>query len=352
MIVMRFLYIFIITLFLQSYTSLLADSQSDKYTYLQKEYNKALAQVDKGFEQQLVQLKVDQVAQAKAISQNYRDEGNISYHLEAKNYAEFLENNEMERMNWDRVQNAQLKEFHEKMMQSVPELNEATQEQKYMVMTRMVSILEKMIQENASNPTFTQTLKSDLEQIQNDPVYTRMQSQAEQLQDDRRTAQTRRAAATPIPLPTALPLNNTPRIDLDVFRKNTNKNMTQFYPVMLKIQLRSKEMRTVYENLSVQIWYIGRIEDSGKDFIINRIERINVKELKLGQLVELETDIVRETPLNLRRDKMTYEFYGYVVAAKDSKGNLLGYKSYPSRFEPEERAEKVMSLKEGGIISL
>ncbi|MDF3127910.1 hypothetical protein P0Y35_01745 [Kiritimatiellaeota bacterium B1221] len=348
---MRFLCIFFFTVCSLGILPLWAASQNDQYTYLQKEYRKALTKVDKGFEQQLIQLKKDQVAQAKAISQNYRDEGNISYHLEAKNYARYLEDNEIERMDWDRVQNAQLKEFHQQMLQRTPQLYKETEQQKYLVMNRMATLLEKMIQENASDPAFTQILKADLAQIQNDPNYIRMQNQAEQQQEARDAARSRRAAATPIPLPTALPFNDNPRIELDVFRKKTDRNIIQFHPIMLKIQLRSKEMRREYENISVQVWFIDRIRDSRKDFIINRVEKLNIKELGLGQVAEVETDIVRETPF-VGRQQINREFYGYVVVAKDSKGKTLAYKAYPSRFEAEDRAEKVMAQNEGGIISL
>ena len=306
----------------------------EEYVLLLKEYQKALNQVKQAEKDEFMLLKKQQIAQAEKISLHYREEGNIGFHLVAKNYANDLKTSPQEELDLERVQNPELIKLHQNMITSQRGIENRARYNEFLMMDKMVRFLQSRISQNAANLNFTAILENDLKRIQSDPVFTQGKIQALNMQ----AAQEMRAKQIAYSTPTPSPINVAPRIELDVFHKDNLES------VHLTIQLRSKEMRHEYTNLKAQAWIVFRDKDSGKTFHIDSITNVEIGELGLGQKVEKEITISKRLK--------GFEYFGYVVAIKDGEGKHLEFKGFPNRFGPKERAEKIMSLRTGETFSL
>jgi hypothetical protein len=339
---MKFIKILLFHCIILGIHTLASDVPAEKYSLLKNEYQKAVTQLEKEQIQMLAMIKSQQIQQANRISQQYRDEGNIGFHLEAKNYADFLMKDQLELMNWDQIQNADLKLLNERMLESQTLLESRMRLKKHLMMTRMENLLEGLLRNNDGNSVLDQSLQADLEKLRSDPEFMQTKLMLEAKEQARLFQETSITQTTSQPTPTPSPVHTKPMLDLDVFRKNTG----------LKVQIRSKEMRRIYKNMSVDVWFIDRYNDSSKNFVISGFQTLDIPELALGQKVELETSLGRDPTDMYQRTAAGSEFFGYVVGVRDSDGKLLTFKSFPSRFEALERVEKVMSLKTGASFSL
>jgi|GEM_PF-1180331 len=334
------------------------------YKRLWKGYRQALAKNQETYAEQRAEMNRKYFAALEAMEKEFRDAGNLSYMLAAKNTLRFAKQGDplaAPKTDVDRVVS-----LYQAFRAAHGSLNRQENEGRYRIMKVMLEHLDSFIEESVKNDKIelAELAKAETGNIRNDPDFMAAQ-QAEDMREQELERARNNAESTRPVFPTPTPVPAGPRgmarleqalLEVDLTKKNLARHDQQgdfddqVQNICFIVSIQSRELVKNYEDLRIKVWGVGRDVNSRHSYKMLLQETLKLDSLPRGRSAELETRTVENKFDDSQYAKFGHKFYGYVLEIEDKNGNTLFSKASPSRFERE--AEEIKKHRENQVFRL